>query len=192
VPNLVLNLKTLSHPKPPPQATVSLEEALHRLSQAGSREQLATILVDFMKGRFGCGMILLVRAGQASVWRGFARNILDAAIETIAFPLSMPSCFRLATDRQAPFRGPPPAEGGRLQRQIWKYLHCQDPCDVVVVPILVKNRVLNLVYAHSENLGRLDDGAISDLQALCAAASTAYVRLIQKLKDSDAPSAHVH
>ena len=117
-----------------------------------------------------------------AVWRGFHPGIQEAAIETIAFPISMPSCFQLAHDRRTCFRGLAPAEGGRLQRQIWKYLHCREPSEVVVVPVLVKTRVLNLVYAHAVDGGPLPGGPVIDLQALCAAVSSTYVRMIQKLK----------
>jgi hypothetical protein len=161
---------------------VRLEDALHRLTLAHHREQAADVVMDFMRGYFGCGMFFLVRNGQAHVWRGFAPGISDAAIETIAFPLSMPSCFQLAHDRRTSFRGLAPAEGRKLQRQIWKYVHCEEPCEVVVIPIQVKNRVLNLVYAHAADGGPLPDGPVTDLQTLCAAVSSAYVRMIQKLK----------
>ena len=119
------------------------------------------------------------------MWRGFAPGIRETAIETIAFPLSMPSCFQLAHDRRTSFRGPAPTEGGRLQRQIWKYLRCEQPSEVVVVPVQVKNRVLNLVYAHAAGGGALPDAGVADLQALCAALSSTYVRMIQKLKAGD-------
>jgi hypothetical protein len=164
---------------------MSLEDAIHRLTLARHREQLADVVVDFMRGYFGCGMFFLVRDGQARVWRGFAPGIQEAAIETIAFPVSMPSCFQLAHDRRTPFRGPAPAEGSKLQRQIWKYLHCEEPSDIAVVPVQVKNRVLNLVYAHPADGGPLPDGPFTDLQALCAAVSSTYVRMIQKLKAGD-------
>jgi hypothetical protein len=143
------------------------------------------VVMDFMRGCFGYGMFFLVRDGQARVWRGFAPGIQEAAIETIAFPISMPSCFQLAHDRRTSFCGPGPAEGNRLQRQIWKYLGCEEPSEVVVVPVQVKNRVLNLVYAHATDGGPLPDGPVADLQALCAAVSSAYVRMIQKLKEQD-------
>jgi hypothetical protein len=162
--------------------TLSLEDAIHRLTLARHREQLADVVMDFMRGYFGCGMFFLVRDGQARVWRGFAAGIQEAAIETIAFPMAMPSCFQLAHDRRTSFRGLAPAEGGKLQRQIWKYLHCHEPSEVVVVPVQVKNRVLNLVYAHAVDGGPLPDGPVVDLQALCAAVSSTYVRMIQKLK----------
>ena len=161
---------------------MSLEDAIHRLTLARHREQLADVVVDFMRGYFGCGMFFLVRDGHARVWRGFAPGIQEAAIETIAFPVSMPSCFQLAHDRRTPFRGPAPAEGSKLQRQIWKYLHCEEPSEIAVVPVQVKNRVLNLVYAHPADGGPLPDGPFTDLQALCAAVSSTYVRMIQKLK----------
>jgi hypothetical protein len=164
---------------------MSLEDAIHRLTLARHREQLADVVVDFMRGYFGCGMFFLVRDGQARVWRGFAPGIQEAAIETIAFPVSLPSCFQLAHDRRASFRGPAPAEGNKLQRQIWKYLHCEEPSEIAVLPVQVKNRVLNLVYAHAADGGPLPDGPLTDLQALCAAVSSTYVRMIQKLKAED-------
>ncbi|MGA7740701.1 MAG: hypothetical protein ABSF35_02890 [Polyangia bacterium] len=171
---------------PGPGPVVSLEDAIHRLALADHREQLADVVMDFMRGHFGCGMFFLVRDGHARVWRGFAPGIQEAAIETIAFPISMPSCFQLAHDRGTSFCGLAPAEGNRLQRQVWKYLHCEEPSEVVVVPVQVKNRVLNLVYAHATDGGPLPAGPVMDLQALCAAISSAYVRMIQKLKAGDA------
>jgi hypothetical protein len=164
---------------------VNLEAAIHRLNLADHREQLADAVMDFVRGYFGCGLFFLVRDGQARVWRGFAPDIQEAAIETIAFPIWMPSCFQLAHDHRTAFCGPAPAEGNRLQRQIWKYLGCEEPSEVVVVPVQVKNRVLNLVYAHATDGGPLPAGPVTDLQTLCAAVSSAYVRMIQKLKEAD-------
>ena len=165
---------------------MSLEDAIHRLTLARHREQLADVVVDFMRGYFDCGMVFMVRDNQASVWRGFAPGIQEAAVETIAFPVSMPSCFQLAHDSRASFRGPAPAQGRKLQRQIWKYLHCEEPAEVAVVPVQVKNRVLNLVYAHAADGRPLPEGPFADLQALCAAVSSTYVRMIQKLKQGEA------
>jgi hypothetical protein len=168
-----------------PGPGLSLEDAIHRLTLAHHREELADVVMDFMRGYFACGIIFLVRDGQARAWRGFAPGVREAAIETIAFPLAIPSCFQLAHDRHTSLRGPAPAEGSRLQRQIWKYLQCEEPSEIVVVPVQVRSRALNLVYAHAADGGPLPDGPVTDLQALCAALSNAYVRMIQKLKAGD-------
>jgi hypothetical protein len=181
------------NPSPPrPKArlapAISLEEALRRLTTAPTRDGLVDIIRDFMAGYFGCGMVFGVRDGQARVWRGFAPDVQSAAVETVAFPLSLPSCFRTAHESHTAFRGVPPTDGQKLQRQIWKYLHCPEPDEVLVIPILVKSRVLNLVYAHADDCGRLPDGPVTDLHALCAAASSVYLRMIQRMKEEAQPA----
>jgi hypothetical protein len=172
----------------PSSVAVSLEDAIHRLSVAEHREQLADILIDFMQPRFGCGLVLLLRGVNAHVWRGFSPGVEARAIETIAFPMAMPSMFRTAKERVATFRGPPPAEGMHLQSQIWKYLHCQVPTDVVVIPIAIRNRIINLVYAHGRDSRGLPDAFVHELQAVCAAIASSFVRLIRQAKEGQQAS----
>ena len=169
---------------PPPGAAVALEDAIHRLSVAEHREQIADIVIDFMLPRFGCGLIFLLRGTNAHVWRGFAPGVDSRAIETIAFPIAMPSMFRTARERAVTFRGSPPAEGAHLHGQIWKYLHCLAPADVVVIPIAIRERIVNLVYAHASS-GSMPDANVRELQALCSAVGNAFIRLIQRAKEGE-------
>jgi hypothetical protein len=167
---------------PPPGAAVALEDAVHRLSVAEHREQIADILIDFMLPRFGCGLIFLLRGTSAHVWRGFAPGVDAHAIETIAFPTSMPSMFRSAKERAVTFRGAPPADGAHLHAQIWKYLRCPAPRDVVVIPIAIGQRIVNLVYAHATS-GTMPDANVRELQALCTIVGSSFIRLIQRAKE---------
>jgi hypothetical protein len=169
---------------PPPDAAVTLEDAVHRLSVAEHREQIADIVIDFMLPRFGCGLIFLLRGTNAHVWRGFAPGVDSRAIETIAFPIAMPSMFRTAKERAVTFRGSPPAEGAHLHGQVWKYLHCAAPADVVVIPIAIRERIVNLVYAHAGS-GSMPDANVRELQALCSAVGNAFIRLIQRAKEGE-------
>lgn len=173
---------------PPPDAAVTLEDVIHRLSVAENRDQIADIVVDFMLPRFGCALIFLLRGDTAHVWRGFAPGVEARAIETIAFPLSMPSVFRLAKERAATFRGAPPAEGVYLHTQIWKYLHSEPPADVVVIPVTLARRVICLIYAHATDASRLPDDHVHELQAVCNAVASAFIRLIQRAKEGQAPT----
>jgi hypothetical protein len=173
---------------PPLGAAVSLEDAVHRLSVAEHREQIADIIIDFMLPRFGCGLIFLLRGENAHVWRGFAAGVDARAIETIAFPISMPSVFRTVRDRAATFRGPPPAEGKHLHTQIWKYLHCEAPAEILAIPIVLGERVITIVYAHASRESMLADGDVQELQAMCAAAASSFVRLIHQAKEGQQPT----
>jgi hypothetical protein len=167
---------------PPPGAAVALEDAVHRLSVAEHREQIADILIDFMLPRFGCGLVFLLRGPSAHVWRGFAPGVDAHAIETIAFPTSMPSMFRTAKERAVTFRGSPPADGGTLHGQIWKYLRCPAPSDAVVIPIAIGQRIVNLVYAHASSCA-MPDANVRELQALCTIVGSSFIRLIQRAKE---------
>jgi hypothetical protein len=174
---------------PPPPCRLDLDEALRHMGAVEHRDQVPDILIDYMTGRFGCGLVFLIREGTARAWRGLAPGIQQAAIATIAFPIAMPSSFQIAFERGAPFRGLPPPEGMSLERKVWKYLRCAAPKEVVVLPICVAGRVVVLVYAHAIRGEPLPDGPVGELHALCAAASAALVRLIQKLRnDSEAVS----
>ena len=165
-------------------AAVDLEDAIHRLSVAEHREQIADIVIDFMLPRFDCGLIFLLRGTSAHVWRGFAPGVDARAIETIAFPISMPSMFRTAKERAMTFRGSPPSDGAHLHGQIWKYLHCEAPAEVVIIPIAIRERIINLVYAHASN-GSLPDASVHELQALCTAVGSSFIRLIQRAKEGN-------
>jgi hypothetical protein len=161
---------------------VALEDAVHRLSVAEHREQIADIVIDFMLPRFACGLIFLLRGPSAHVWRGFAPGVDARAIETIAFPTSLPSMFRTAKERAMTFRGAPPADGSHLHAQIWKYLRCPAPSDVVVIPIAIGQRIVNLVYAHASS-GAMPDASVHELRALCTTMGSSFIRLIQRAKE---------
>jgi hypothetical protein len=171
---------------PPPGAAVALEDAVHRLSVAEHREQIADIVIDFMLPRFACGLIFLLRGANAHVWRGYAPGVDARAIETIAFPMSMPSMFRNAKERAVTFRGSPPAEGTHLHAQIWKYVRCEAPADVLVIPIAIGERIVNIVYAHAST--SMPDANVHELQSLCSAVGSSFIRLIQLAKAGHQPT----
>jgi len=183
----------LPMPSPPPylappiSAAVTLEDAVHRLSVAEHRDQIADIIIDFMLPRFACGIIFLLRGSEAQAWRGYAPAVDAQSIETIVFPMTIPSMFRATRDRAATFRGPPPTEGAHLHAQIWKYLRCQPPLEAAVIPVLIGDRVIVLVYAHGSEGSRLAETAVQELQAMCNAAGSSFVRLIQRAKEGQTP-----
>jgi hypothetical protein len=100
----------------------------------------------------------------------------------------MPSMFRLAKEREATFRGPPPPEGIYLHTQIWKYLHSEPPADVVVIPVVLGQRVISMVYAHATDASKLPNEYVQELQAVCTAAASTFVRMIQRARQGQPPT----
>ena len=83
-----------------------------------------------------------------------------------------------------PFRGPSPAPGHPIEGRLWTALGLATPAEVLVLPIVVRQRPVNLVYAHPLPGGGFPEPVARELLALCTRASDAYVRLIQRAKTS--------
>jgi hypothetical protein len=115
-------------------------------------------------------------------WRGYAPDVDESAIESIAMPLGPPSMLTSAYEGKTSFRGPPPEVGMPIQKKLWNLLRCEPPAEVLVTPVLVGNRVVNILYAHGKTKESLGDSALEDAARVAAAAATAYAKLIRKTK----------
>ena len=60
--------------------------------------------------------------------------------------------------------------------------------DMVVIPIAIADRIIILVYAHASDGGRLPENYAQELQAMCTAAGSSFVRLIQQAKEGHKPT----
>lgn len=161
---------------------LGLEEAIAALRAATSRDEIGDVLVDYLRSTFGCGLVLIVKSGMALGWKGFAPDAEPDLIESIAMPLGAPSMLAIAHEQRATFRGPPPEEGKTLQVRLWKVLRCEPPREVVVAPVVLSTRVVNLLYAHAEGVDAIPESAASDLSELAAVASGEFMRIIRSKK----------
>lgn len=161
---------------------LSLHDATVQMTNASTREEIGDVLTDYLRSAFGCGLLLIVREGMALGWKGFSPAADASAIESVAIPLTAPSMLSLACEGKSIFRGAPPADGAALQGRLYKLLRCAAPREALVAPVVLKERVVNLVYVHAFDGGILPDTAVVDLTTACAAVASAFVRLIQSTK----------
>jgi Type II secretion system (T2SS), protein E, N-terminal domain len=168
-------------PSPPPR--VALADAIGSIAAAQHRNQIADDLIEMTQGRVGAAALLMVRGSNAIGWRGLGahgRALVGASIETLAVPLGGSSVLQIAFDTQRAYHGPSPAAGRPVERQVWLALGAiEPPADMLVVPILVARRVVNLLYAHGPGGRSIAEPHARELIEVCHAAGTAYVRLIQ-------------
>lgn len=184
-PLSAVSARPVAAPTAPPdmlRPVINRDEAGAALKAASTRDGVAEVLVDWLRSTFGCGLVLLVREGSALGWKGFFPNADDDLLEAIAMPLSSPSMFKTAHDAREVFRGAPPQDGAALQTRLWKLLRCTAPTEVLVVPVVLGKRVVNLMYAHPEDAVTMSDDAVKDATALCRDAVAAYTRLVKKTK----------
>jgi len=154
-------------------------QAFAAIANAASRDAVGDALLGYLRN-FSAGLVLVCRQGLALGWRGHAPGADPAALEALSLPLSVPSIFEIAYRQRNVYLGPPPDAGATIQFRLWKLLHCDEPQQVIVCPVVIGDRVINLLYAHAD--GELPPSAAPDLTSLAAAAGETYVRFIQQRK----------
>jgi hypothetical protein len=162
---------------------VALVDAVGSIAAAQHRDQIADDVIEVAQGRAGAAALLMVRGQNAIGWRGLSvqgRPVVGAPIENLAVPLGGSSVLQVAYDTQRAYHGPSPAAGRPVERTIWVALGVVDPpADMLVVPILVARRVVNLLYAHGPGGRSIAEPHARELIETGHAAGAAYVRLIQ-------------
>jgi hypothetical protein len=169
------------------QATVvSYGAACERIDTASHREQISDAFIEYAKGRCDAIVVFLIRDGNALGWRGWVAppNVLKTPIEELSLPLGGASSLQSAHDSGQPFIGVPPSAARPIEQQLWRALSAlPEPLGVLVVPVLVKQRPVNLVYAHI--LGGAPSVTLAtELGDLASRAQTSYLRLIRQARGS--------
>jgi hypothetical protein len=173
---------TQPSPGPRAPAALSFEAACQRIETAPHRERIADVFAEYARGRCDSLVIFLIRDGNALGWRGYVAPPATpkGPIEQLSLPLGGASSLQAAHDAGQPFVGPPPATARPTESRLWTALGSAEPAGVVVVPILVKQRVVNLVYAHT--LEPTPPELARELTDLAVRAQTAYLRLIRQAR----------
>ena len=169
-------------PIPLPEATTTFGEAAERLLDASHRDHIAAALLDYAIGRCAALVLFLVRDGNALGWRGYTLQPAATAISDLSLAIGEAAAFKTASDDGVAYRGPSAAPGHPAETRLCSALGLQPPAEVIVAPIGVRQRSVNLVYAHPPPGGTFSDQVARELIALCGRASDAYVRLIQRAK----------
>jgi hypothetical protein len=160
--------------------------ACERIDTAPHREQIADVLYEYAKGRCDALVVFLIRDGNALGWRGYVAppGAPKTPIEELSLPLGGASSLQSAHDAGQPFVGPPPSAARPVETKLWAALGAvPEPTAVVVVPVMVKQRAVNLIYAHAIG-GAPPPQLVTELTDLAARAQTSYLRLIRQARGS--------
>jgi len=160
--------------------------ACERIDSASNRDQIADTFVAYAQGRCDALVVFLIRDGNALGWRSWVAppSSLKKPIEELSLPLGGASSLQSAHDAGQPFVGSPPSAARPVEKQLWAALATQpEPFAVLVVPVLVKQRAVNLVYAHITSTVPPSQ-LVTELVDLASRAQTSYLRLIRQARGS--------
>jgi hypothetical protein len=160
---------------------LAVDAAVARLEETDDREAIGTIIVDFLRSTYRFGLLFIVKKAIAHGWTGFGPGIAPASIEALSVPLDPSSILGTAFANGALFKGPPCTAGSRFESLLYD-MPWERPQEAIAAPILVKGRVVNLIYAHASDREALPEFAAHELTKICETASESLVRVIQAQK----------
>jgi hypothetical protein len=167
-------------------SAISFATACERIDAASNRDQIAETFATYGQGRCDALAVFLIRDGNALGWRAWLAPpaAMRRPIEDLSLPLGGASSLQSAHDAGQPFVGTPPSAARPIEKQLWAALGTQpEPFAVLVVPVLVKQRAVNLVYAHIVS-SPPPNQLVSELGQLAARAQASYLRLIRQARGS--------
>jgi hypothetical protein len=149
-------------PKPPIEA----------LRNARQRDEVARHLLDYASSVLGHAVLFVVRQGDLVGFDARGGDLDRASVEMLKVPLNADSLFREVVDSRLAYRGPLP--DGPRNRTLARALGAPAAAEVLVLPILVRGRVVALLFGDriTELLPEVA------LQALCYEAGLAYERIL--------------
>ncbi|HEU5180912.1 MAG TPA: hypothetical protein VFW45_08975 [Candidatus Polarisedimenticolia bacterium] len=128
----------------PPPAPPTLEQVSERLRDTQTREQVFDALLDFCAGRFARSAVFLVTqdkvVGQGCRGEGFDPIRIRSTTVSLEVP-SIFSYFRMGSEF---YYGPVP--GLPANQNFYRGLGLPPPERILMVPLMIKERVLALLY----------------------------------------------
>jgi hypothetical protein len=172
--------------RPDVSHAITYGAACERIDTATHREQIAEALTEYAKGRVDVLLLFIVRDGNALGWRGYVAPPVTPhlPIDEISLPLGGASSLQSAHDTAETFLGPPPSAAKPVETQLWSTLGVTiEPIECLVVPVMVKQRAINLIYVHQIGTSPSPQ-LITELSDLAARVQASYMRLIKQARGS--------
>ena len=149
----------------------NLEAQLHAATE---RDEIVRLGLEIARSYSRATAIFLVKGGVVSGHRGDGEG-MQIDLGKVEIPLDTASIFTHPALTRTPFRGEPIADGidGRLMDALGR----RDVREVLIMPIGIGDRVVNLLYADNGPDG-FGETSIAALTALCDGLSRVYERVI--------------
>lgn len=160
------------------QVPLTFEEAASLLDGVHDREQIAGIVLRFALSRFRRACLLTVHSAGFAGWQAVG-DCDSAALRGYRLAADEQSVFSFVVNNRAHYLGP--LQKWKAHGAWVKLLGKQIPLSVVVFPVLVRGRAVNLFYAdngHNEHVS----SEVGELLILAQRISRSYESLLLEAK----------
>ena len=167
---------------PPPRrrrGPFTFVTARDELEEAADRDALLDLFFDFVRQYFEYAALFVVHGDVAEGRDAFGQGASRDRVVGIGIPLDMGGLLATARDTKAPIFAAPAKEG--LDDGLMADLGRTVSHDVLVVPVVVRNRAVALLYGDSGD-NPVDRDLVADVLAFALLVGQNFERLILKKK----------
>ncbi len=168
-------------PPPPPAAEIvpplSFLEAQAALTATDHRDEIAHAVMRYAAGKYLRSVLFVIHGDHLTGWEGVGKGLVGDAAKKVAISLSNPA-FRQVRDSGKHFIGPIPQDA--TVQAFYKLIGGASTTGIIV-PILVRAKVVNLLYADG-GPGRPSNPDVAELEVLAGKVGKAYEAILERRK----------
>jgi hypothetical protein len=166
---------TDTHRPPPPPADAGPPDA--RLDAAQTRDEVVEALLELGRRFFRRVVFFIVREPWVLGWTGGGEGMDRSLAGELRFALDQPSVFQAVVRDKTVFIG---RLGGDAESQRFlKALGKRPTTNAAIIPVLMKGRVVNLLYGDAGAGGNVRSD-LGELMVLLQKVPRAYFRIIRR------------
>lgn len=156
---------------------VDAEAAAARLDAALTRDEVVEALVALCRRFFRRVVFFIVREPWVLGWTGAGEGMDQSLAAELRFALDQPSVFQTVVRDKTVFIGRLGAEPE--SQRLLKALGKRPATNAAMIPVVVKGRVVNLVYGDTGSTGNVRAN-LGELMVLLQKTARAYLRIIRR------------
>jgi hypothetical protein len=147
------------------------------LEGVSDREQIAGVVLRYARSKFKRAVLLTIQRNVANGWQGLGDGLSPQKVRRISLKLGTPGVVDTVVNNRAHFLGPLQKTDANLR--LLKSLAGGAPKNAFLIPILVLERVVNVLYADNGR-GAHVTADVGELIILATKIAKSYDALIAK------------
>lgn len=173
-------------PPPPPEdlSPLSFKDAVASIAKAEGREGVARAVLRYARTNAARAVLLNVQGDVALGWDAVGDELTPDLARRIAFPLSVPSAFRLVRESRSHYIGPLGKESGNVR--FLKLAGKKWPASAVLLPVLFRGKVAYILYVDNGHKQQVNPD-VGELLILSQNITRSMEQLVAKRQAAPAP-----
>lgn len=171
----------VQRPPAPPPTPLTFAEAQAELARSSDREDVARTVLRFALGKWKRNLLLSVQGSLVTGWHGMGPGVREAAVHRIGVALREQSTFRLVRDTRSHYVGP--VKRDAAMGVFYKLLGGGFPTTAVILPLLVRGKVVHLLYVDN-GPDQLTPPDVGELLILSQSVGRSYEAMMRRRKSA--------